>query len=48
MNFIIQCVMFLLKYDLTYIAIGSLAILILCWLVRFIITLKEDKEDGER
>ena len=41
-DFIIQCVLFLLRFDLTYTVIGALAILILCWLVRFIITLMED------
>ena len=45
MGFVWQCVLYLLQYDLTYIAIGAFAILIVCGLVRFVIELKEDYEN---
>ena len=40
-----EIIMFLLQWDLFYFAIGALAILILLWLLQFIITLKEDKDE---
>jgi hypothetical protein len=44
-DFVIQCAAFLLKYELTYVVIGALAILVVSWLVRFIIQLWEDRND---
>ena len=41
--FIRRCVTELLAWDLIYFIAFAIGILIVCWLVRFIITLKEDK-----
>lgn len=41
-NFVIQCFMFLLKMNLFYFVVIAFCILVVCGLVRFIITLKED------
>ena len=40
-----EIIMFLLRWDLFYFAIGALAILILLWLLQFVITLKEDQDE---
>lgn len=45
-DFVWQCALFLLEYDLTYTVIGALAIVIVCSLVRFVIKLKEDYDEG--
>ena len=45
-DFIWQTVWYLLQFDLTYIATGGFAVLVVCWLIRFLITLIEDREDG--
>ena len=45
-DFIIQCASFLLGLDLLYTTIGALAVLIVCWLIRFIVTLKEDRDEN--
>lgn len=41
-----EIIMFLLQWDLFYFAIGALAILILLWLLQFVITLKEDRDEN--
>lgn len=40
-----EIIAFLLSWDLFYVVVGSLAVLILFWLLDFIITLKEDRDD---
>ena len=44
-DFIWQCIWYLLQYDLTYITLAAFALLVVLWLVRFIITLKEDQDE---
>lgn len=40
-----EIITFLLSWDLFYVVVGSLAALILFWLLDFIIILKEDHDD---
>lgn len=46
MDFIWQCVLTLLGMDIVYFVVISLAILVVCWLVQFVIQLVQDKYDG--
>lgn len=46
MDFIWQCVLMLLGMDIVYFVVISLAILVVCWLVQFVIQLVQDKYDG--
>lgn len=42
--FVGRLVVWLLGMDLLFFCIATLCILVICWLVRFIITLKEDRK----
>ena len=44
-DFIWQCIWYLLQYDLAYITLAAFALLVVLWLVRFIMTLKEDQDE---
>lgn len=46
MDFLWQCVLLLLGMDIVYFVVISLAILVVCWLVQFVIQLVQDKYDG--
>lgn len=41
--FVGRLVAYLMTMDLLFFCIAALCILVICWLVKFIITLKEDK-----
>ena len=45
-DFIWQCVLFLMQYDLTYTVLAAIAILVVLWVIRFIIALMEDNDEG--
>lgn len=42
--FIGRLIAYLMTMDLLFFCIAALCILVICWLVRFIITLKEDRK----
>lgn len=42
--FVWRLVAYLMTMDLLFFCIAALCILVICWLVRFIITLKEDRK----
>ena len=41
-GFVWQCISYLLSLDLFYFIVIVIVILIVCWLIRFVLTLKED------
>lgn len=45
-EFIIQCALYLLSLDVTFMALIGLGILIVCGAIRFIIEIVEDKYEG--
>ena len=42
--FIWRLIAYLMTMDLLFFCIAALCILVICWLIRFIITLKEDRK----